>query len=253
MPRPTEASLRGKFRFPAVSVGLERVESFLSGVGPPTSSFGPAAVPSAPDDYVLMERVAAGDRGAFDTLYARYAPLVYSLAMRICGDRGQAEDLLIDVFFELWQRAERFDPQRGAPLTYITTLTRSRAIDRQRGKSGRWTSLTRESDPSDGVDLDGTDDAALSPIERAALAEEASAVRSAMSKLEPEHRQLLELSYFEGLSHTQIAQRVGKPLGTVKTHIRMGIIRLRELLRIPRGGEPTTTFRRETSNGPDRD
>ncbi|MFN4241623.1 MAG: sigma-70 family RNA polymerase sigma factor [Tepidisphaerales bacterium] len=204
---------------------------------PPTSPGGSSPSASPVDDYTLMERVAAGDRAAFDQLYGRYAPLVYSLALRICGDRGAAEDLLIDIFFELWQRAERYDPERGAPLTYITTLARSRAIDRKRGKAGRWSAVQREEGGDGLAELDGADGSAPSPPEVAALAEQAGAVRAALFKLDPEHRQLLELSYFEGLSHTQIAERVGKPLGTVKTHIRMGIIRLRELLRIRESGD----------------
>lgn len=186
----------------------------------------------SPDDFALMQRIADGDRTALDLLYRRYAAVVFSVALRICNDRGTAEDLLIDVFFELWHRADRYDPNRGAPLTYITTLARSRAIDRKRGKSARWAHLNEG--PLEGLNQSKpAEDAAPSPHDHAVLAEQASVVRAALRQLEPEHRQMIELSYFEGLSHSQIAEKLQKPLGTVKTHIRMGIIRMRELLRMP--------------------
>jgi RNA polymerase sigma-70 factor (ECF subfamily) len=197
------------------------------------------------DDFALMRRIASGDRVAMDLLYRRYSVVVFSLCLRITGDRGTAEDLLIDVFFELWRKADRFDAARGAPLTYITTLARSRAIDRRRTKSSRMQAIG-------GVDSDdaleaasaggggralvsggqGTGGGVGGPEENVSLVERAGKVREALARLEDEHRKTLELSYFEGLSHSEIAAKLGKPLGTVKTHIRMGIIRIRELLRI---------------------
>jgi RNA polymerase sigma-70 factor (ECF subfamily) len=178
-----------------------------------------------------MDRVSRGDRAALDLLYRRYSPVVFSICHRIVGDQGIAEDLLIEVFFELWRRGERYDPTRGAPLTYITTLARSRAIDRKRGKNARWATTGEgvlESMGSDGFRADP----APTPHESSVLSEQSHAVRAALSRLEEDHRKTLEMSYFEGLSHSQIATKLGKPLGTVKTHIRMGIIRMRELLRM---------------------
>lgn len=166
-------------------------------------------------------------------LYNRYSPVVFTLCQRITGDRGTAEDLLIDVFFELWRKAGRYDATRGAPLTYITTLARSRAIDRKRTRSGRVIGVGG-TDSDAAMDLASAETSAVSdqPAERAALVERAIKVREALNRLEADHRQTLELSYFEGLSHSEIAEKLGRPLGTVKTHIRMGVIRMRELLRM---------------------
>lgn len=184
------------------------------------------------DDFALMERIARGDRAALDLLYKRYSPIVFSVCYRVTNDRGTAEDLLIDVFFELWRKADRYDASRGAPITYITTLARSRAIDRRRTRAGR--AAVTGSDIA--LEFASTDslgaDEAPSPLEASELSERATKVREALATLEPEHRKTLELSYFEGLSHSQIAEKLGRPLGTVKTHIRMGVIRMRELLRM---------------------
>lgn len=197
----------------------------------PTTPAG--QVGNADDDYSLMARIAQGDRSALDLLYQRYSPVVFSLCLRVVGDRGTAEDLLIDIFFEIWRKSARYDASRGAPLTYISTLARSRAIDRKRTRAGRIATaaddLTLELASANSP---MTDRDAGSPVEQASLVERAAKVREALGRLEEEHRKTLELSYFEGLSHSEIAEKLGKPLGTVKTHIRMGVIRMRELLRI---------------------
>jgi RNA polymerase sigma-70 factor (ECF subfamily) len=185
-----------------------------------------------------MERIAKGDRAAMDVLYHRYSPVVFALCQRIVLDRGTAEDLLVDVFFELWRKAERYDPSRGAPLTYITTLARSRAIDRKRVKSGRMQLVGDDNILEGELNRGGSGgrgserERDARPDERAILSEQAAKVREAMGKLDEEYRKTLELSYFEGLSHSEIAARLGKPLGTVKTHIRMAVIRMRDLLRM---------------------
>lgn len=181
-----------------------------------------------------MDAIAAGDRKALDTLYQRYSPVVFALCQRIVGDRGIAEDLLVDIFFELWRRSDRYDPSRGAPLTYISTLARSRAIDRKRGKNAKWTTAPDGAmeNASENGTLRGGSDPTPGPFESTALAEQADKVRQALAKVPEEHRKTLELSYFDGLSHSQIASKLNKPLGTVKTHIRMGIIQLRDLLRM---------------------
>jgi RNA polymerase sigma-70 factor, ECF subfamily len=176
-----------------------------------------------------MRGIAGGDRNALDLLYQRYSPVVLAICQRIVGDRGIAEDLLIDVYFELWRKADRYDETRGRPLTYITTLARSRAIDRKRSRALRTLPVGIE-----GIDSIASDDRISpepSPAASVELLEQAEKVREILAKLEDEHRKSLELSYFEGLSHTQIAARLGKPLGTIKTHIRVGLIRMREMLR----------------------
>jgi RNA polymerase sigma-70 factor (ECF subfamily) len=175
-------------------------------------------------DAALMAAVAAGDRAALSDLYDRYAPLVYAVCVRIVRDAGDAEDVLIDVFAELWERRDRYDLSRGSPLTYLTTLARSRSIDRLRSRSG--------------VRAAAADVAAAAPVAAApdaagpvVLAEQRARVRAALAGIDPEHRQCVELNFYDGLSHSQIAERLGKPLGTVKTYIRQALIRLRETLR----------------------
>lgn len=180
-----------------------------------------------------MERIAKEDRVAMDLLYQRYSPVVFTLCQRITGDRGTAEDLLIDIFFELWRKAGRYDASRGAPLTYITTLARSRAIDRKRTRIGRVIGVGGpEADAAMDMASAATSSTGDQPAEKAAIVERAAKVREALNRLEADHRKTLEMSYFEGLSHSEIADKLGKPLGTVKTHIRMGVIRMRELLRM---------------------
>lgn len=222
----------GRLEVPASAVGLERPWVLVKQT-PPGGPGGTDSVVNA-DDFALMKRIADGDRSAMDALYQRYSPVVFSVCYRVVGDRGIAEDILIDVFFELWRKAERYDPARGAPLTYISTLARSRAIDRKRTRSARPTGVGGTNGEDAVMNLASAEAASADeqPAEHAALAERAAKVRAALTRLEEEHRKTLELSYFEGLSHSEIAARLDKPLGTVKTHIRMGVIRMRELLRI---------------------
>lgn len=158
-------------------------------------------------------------------MYDRYGGLIFTLALRMLRNRGDAEELVSDVFLEIWRRAGRYDESRGAPITYLVTLSRSRAIDRQRSAVSR----SRGQESSD----IGSDPVSASPDPSAAavLEENAKRVRSAMEALEELQREVVELAFFDGLTHTQIAEKLNKPLGTVKTYIRQGLIRLRDCLR----------------------
>jgi RNA polymerase sigma-70 factor, ECF subfamily len=182
-------------------------------------------MPGIPDDYELMQRIANQDADALAAVYDRYGALVYTLGLRMLHDRGEAEELVSDVFLEIWRRADRYNPTRGAPMTYLMTLTRSRAIDRQRamtsrnrGKSATETSPDAQSPSPE-------------PIASAIFVENSRRVREALSQLEPVYREAVEMAFFDCLSHTQIAEKLDKPLGTVKTYIRQGLIRLRDCLR----------------------
>jgi len=185
-----------------------------------------ASIPSSSvsDDIDLMRRIADRDALAVRALYDRYSNLVYSLAIKMLGNRADADDLVADVFFELWNKASRYDHARAAPVTYIVTLTRSRCIDRRRRKSAR---------PA--VSLDAANFAGpvqtQTPADDTLLGEQRAIVREALDGLEPWQREAIEAAYFQGLTHTEISDKLGRPLGTVKTHIRLGLIRLRELLR----------------------
>ncbi len=180
---------------------------------------------NVPDDFALMAAIAGGDRSALSTFYDRHSPLVLAICRRVLKDSGEAEDALTDIFFEVWTRSDRFDPMRGSPLTYLVTLARSRAIDRKRTQSAR-PKIT-----SDFTDAGAQTDPVPSALESIDLQERSAQVRAALSDLEPAQREALECSFYEGLSHSEIAKKLNRPLGSVKTYIRQGIIQLREKLR----------------------
>lgn len=170
-------------------------------------------------DAVLVAAMAAGDRAALATLYRRYGGLLLSLALRIVRERNQAEDLLHDVFLEAWRSAKDFDPQRGSVRTWLAIRVRSRALDVR--KSAR---VTRNAGDA-GLDTVSANAPLPSPdLER---------VRAALAGLGTDQRRVVELAYFEGLTCSEIAARIGIPVGTVKSRLAAGLQRLREAF----GGE----------------
>lgn len=187
-------------------------------------SAGPAQ--SNRDDFALMQAIAAGDRAAISDLYDRHSPLLLAICRRVLKDASEAEDVLTDVFFEVWSRADRFNAARGSPLTYLVTLTRSRAIDRQRSRRARPVVTDNPDAPIDRPANSPT------PFQSTELNEQREVIRSALAALEPAQREAIECSFYEGLSHSEIAEKLNKPLGTVKTYIRQGLIRLRDRIRI---------------------
>ncbi len=184
------------------------------------------------NDLALMQGIASRDRSALNSLYNKYSPTLLTLCSRLLADRSEAEDLLIDVFWELWNRADRYDPARAAPLTYLVMLCRSRAIDRHRSANA-----VKKMPPGMQISVEAAADKGLDIADRgelvdyADLAEQREIVRAGVRQLSAPQRQTLELAFFEGLSHTEIAEKTSIPLGTVKSHIRSGLIRLREILR----------------------
>jgi RNA polymerase sigma-70 factor, ECF subfamily len=165
------------------------------------------------DDEALVAAMAAGDRSALATLYERHASLLLGLALRIVREKREAEDLLHDVFLEAWRSAKDFDPGRGRVRTWLAIRMRSRALDLQ--KSARVSRNTGDA----GLDLVVDEAEGTSPDHRR--------VRSALAELGQDQRRVLELAYFEGLSCTEIAERVSIPVGTVKSRIAAGLDRLR--------------------------
>jgi RNA polymerase sigma-70 factor (ECF subfamily) len=168
------------------------------------------------EDTELLSRVGQGDENAMETVFRRYSGPVYSVALRVLHDSGQAEDVLQEIFLQLWRKPAAFVQGRGSLGAWLVVVTRNRAID-----------LLRRRKLTDSVD----DVVLASPInvaddaERNAMMEK---VRGVLSNLPPEQRKSLELAYFEGLSHAEIASRTGDPLGTVKTRIRLALISLRK-------------------------
>jgi RNA polymerase sigma factor (sigma-70 family) len=169
----------------------------------------------------LLERVADGDAAAVDECLGQFGGLVWSLARRLCPRHEDAEDAVQEIFVEIWLSAGKFDPQISSEATYITMIARRRLIDRYRRRTRdlETTPLTQEVVASDGEHERWTE-----------ISEEAARARAQMQQLRPEERQVLELSINQGLTQSQIAEATNLPLGTVKTHARRGLIRLRELL-----------------------
>ena len=166
--------------------------------------------------------MVAGDRQAFVDFYDRYASLAYGLILRILRDPAEAADVLQEVFWELWQLAATYDAGRGTPEAWILTRARSRAIDRVRFVRRRGEIFVAPLDEA----LAATDPAP----DVAEQAADRSVVRGALARLPAEQREVIELAYYGGLTQTEIAERLEQPLGTVKTRIRLGLERLREVV-----------------------
>jgi RNA polymerase sigma-70 factor (ECF subfamily) len=172
----------------------------------------------------LMRRIAGGDQAALAALYDSTNRLVYGLVLRVLGDVSSAEEVVLDVYAQVWRQASAYDTSRGGPLAWVTTIARSRAIDRLR--SG-WQDQQRKQ-PLEAAATAATRDAG--PEEMTVAAERQRFVRKALLELSPEQREVIELAYYSGLSHSEIAAKLNQPLGTVKTRTRLGMIKLREAL-----------------------
>lgn len=172
----------------------------------------------------VVQKIAHGDQAALAALYDSTHRLAYGLILRVLGDASSAEEVLLDVYTQIWRQAANYDISRGGPLAWLMTIARSRAIDRLR--SG-WQDRQRK-EPLDLLNDRETE--AASPEENTVVAERRKFVRAALSSLSPEQREVIELAYYGGLSHSEIAVKLNQPLGTVKTRTRLGMMRLREAL-----------------------
>lgn len=174
----------------------------------------------------LIRQIAEGDQAALGRFYDVTNRQVYGLILRILGDTGAAEEVTLEVFMQVWRQAADYDLRRGTPSAWILMMARSRAIDRFRaGDQER-----RRAEPLDTMTASVTDES--SPEELASETERRQMVRAALDTLPVEQRQVVELAYFSGLSHSEIAEKLNQPLGTVKTRIRLAMNRLREALKL---------------------
>jgi RNA polymerase sigma-70 factor (ECF subfamily) len=180
------------------------------------------AEPSQIPDDDLLRAIARGEEAALAAVYDRYRLILFGLILRILHDREEAEDCLQEVFLQVWRRACDFDSARGRAFTWLVTIARSRALDRLRAAGSR---LRLATEAAQAAPAEAGDSA-----REAVRSEEGAVVREALAKLPDEQRRPLLLAYFEGLTQTEIAARLGDPLGTVKTRMRSGMIKLRELL-----------------------
>jgi RNA polymerase sigma-70 factor, ECF subfamily len=178
---------------------------------------------SAISPAYLIRQAANQDREAFSQLYDRFSSLVYTLAMRMLRVPSDAEDLLQEVFVQVWHQANRYSEERGSPEAWIINIARSRAIDKLRARRRMEKSFVLTDDPARAESTDNVESSA-------AESESKLTMNSALANLPEAQRRVLALAYFEGLSQSEIADRLKEPLGTVKTRMRSGIHRLRDLL-----------------------
>lgn len=196
----------------------------------------------ATDDAAVVHEMAAGSESALETLYDRYASTIFAAAYRLTSDRGTAEEVVQETFLALWNRAELFDSAAGSLAAWLHTIARNRAIDRLRAAGRRPTlvalssAASTDEDPtqalerlvSGGVVVGGS--APAGPEEAAAAAGMRETIRSAVAAMPDHERTVILLAYQEELSQTEIAERLGWPLGTVKTRTRRALLRLRDAL-----------------------
>lgn len=181
---------------------------------------------SALDDATLVRLVARAHADALSVLYDRYSRLVFSLASSLVGDRASAEEITLDVFIRIWEKAETYRPEQAKVSTWLTSITRHRAIDVLRRQGSRpeqhsvsWAELSAELMPE-------TND----PEQATELALQQQRVRAAIAALPADQRQALALAFFNGYTHREIAEALNQPLGTVKTRIRLAMQKLRDML-----------------------
>lgn len=181
--------------------------------------------PAALRDDELIALVARRDEAALGQIYDRYGGLVYAIALRITGDRQTAEEVVQDVFQAIWQTAAGYQPGRGACAAWVVGIARHRAIDATRSRRERARQREQTMGPDAPPEIPGGPDPAASDLDTR------EAVRAALASLPPAQRQAVELAFYGGLTRVEIAERLGEPLGTVKTRLRLAMLKLRDLLR----------------------
>jgi RNA polymerase sigma-70 factor (ECF subfamily) len=201
---------------PPAGVARRRPEPLPAGSGPGEAGDG--------EDHRLLERIARGEQAAFAALFDRYSGTALGLAIKLCRDRSLAEEVLQESFLSLWQRAANFDPQRGSVASYLFGAVHNKAVDAIRHEE----SLRRRQDAS--VAGFAAESAGDEVVEAAWLGVRRAEIRLAFEQLTPLQREALELAYFGGLTYSEVAERLGCPVGTAKTRLRDGMIRLRGLL-----------------------
>ena len=183
-----------------------------------------------PDDRAveldLLARITNRERVAFEELYTRYSNILYATAMKFLKEDADAQDVVQDVFIQIWDKAKLYDPAKGKPLTWALTMTRNRSIDRIRAIQRR-TRLRDDFEKETVADESAGIREALSGVD---ASERTQILRDAVARLSPEQRKVIDLAFFGGLTQSEIADRLGEPLGTVKARARRGLMKLKELL-----------------------
>ena len=186
----------------------------------------PSDKPMPETDARLLARIAAGDSAALGLFYDAHASVLFGLALRILNDHKEAEDVLQEVFLQVWDKAAGYNPSLGRPLAWVITLTRNKAIDRLRSAQRRWR-LFEQNTEETGVEGISP---APSAVEVVGSGEQAKLVCAALTRLPAEQKRAIELAFFMGLTQIEIAAALNEPLGTIKARIRRGMLKLREEL-----------------------
>lgn len=184
----------------------------------------PAASASGLDGRAIVARIASGDQSALAAFYEATSAQAFGLALRIVSNRAAAEDVLEEVYVQVWRQAERYSPERGSPVAWLMMITRTRALDHVRA---------RKADPVKGSPLSEALEVpsdAPTPEDASAHAQWHAPLHEALASLPSEQREVIELAYFSGLSHSEIAEQLGVPVGTVKTRMRLGMTKVRDAL-----------------------
>jgi RNA polymerase sigma-70 factor (ECF subfamily) len=179
------------------------------------------------DTTSLLPSVAQGDTNAFEQLYDRHSGVLYAVLLRILGSPDDAQEVLQETFVKAWSNAVSFDATRGSEIAWLITIARSRGIDRLRARTVRG---DREHEAGREISIRTGDVEKTTGADNAIASQEHMAVRSALAELPPPQRTALELAYFDGLSQSEIAEKTGEPLGTIKTRMQLGMKKLRERL-----------------------
>ena len=174
----------------------------------------------------LLRRIGQGDRRSFEELYARFSGVLFSTAYRVLNNQQAAEDVLQDVFIQIWEKAPLYDPARGKPMTWAVTLTRNKSIDRLRSTQRR--NRLQDDVEREAQTFEQFDD--RSSFDAVAQGETGALVREAIGKLSKDQREAIELAFFSSMTQTEIAERLKVPLGTVKARIRRGMMRMRDVI-----------------------
>jgi RNA polymerase sigma-70 factor (ECF subfamily) len=174
----------------------------------------------------LLARIAKRERRAFEELYTRYANILYATAMKFLKQDADAQDVVQDVFIQIWDKANLYDPAKGKPLTWALTLTRNRSIDRIRAIQRR-SRLRDDFEKETVMDESAGLREALSGVD---ASEKGQILRDAVSQLSAEQRRVIELAFFRGLTQSEIAEKLGEPLGTIKARARRGLMKLKDIL-----------------------
>lgn len=184
-------------------------------------------------DRELIEQVASGNSSALGAFYDRHGVRVLGLCHRILGNVADAEEAAGDVFWQVWEQAARYDARKGEPLAWLVTIARSRAIDRLRSAKRKLESALDETTIGElgAAGSNSAQDEMANPRDAAARRQMRAHIEAGLASLDPEQRRVVEMAFYLGFTHSEIASELGEPLGTVKTRIRQGLIRLRDGLR----------------------